>query len=103
MPTTQELLKAGVKLYERRDALLHAKAAVIDGVWSTVGSTNLDWRSFLHNEEVNVVVLGTVFGEDGPYLADLAKSNQITLKTWQQRPLGPRIQEIIGRTWEYWL
>ena len=42
-----ELLGAGVKIYERRDALLHAKTALIDGVWSTIGSTNLDWRSFL--------------------------------------------------------
>jgi cardiolipin synthase len=45
----RELLQAGVSIYERRNALLHVKTAVIDGVWSTVGSTNLDWRSFLHN------------------------------------------------------
>ena len=55
--------EAGVKIFERRDALLHVKTAVIDGVWSTVGSTNLDWRSFLHNQEVNAVVLGTEFGD----------------------------------------
>ena len=54
-----QLLQDGVIIFERRDALLHAKTAVIDGVWSTVGSTNLDWRSFLHNQEVNAVVLGT--------------------------------------------
>ncbi len=46
-----ELLEAGVKLYERRNALLHAKTAVIDGVWSTVGSTNLDFWSFSENFE----------------------------------------------------
>ena len=51
-----------MKIYERRGALLHSKTAVIDGVWSTVGSTNLDWRSFLHNDEVNAVVLGPEFG-----------------------------------------
>jgi cardiolipin synthase len=45
------LLRAGVKVHERRGTMLHAKTATIDGVWSTVGSTNLDWRSFLHNEE----------------------------------------------------
>jgi cardiolipin synthase len=45
-----ELLRSGVKIYERRDVLLHSKTAVIDGVWSTVGSTNLDWRSFLYND-----------------------------------------------------
>ena len=53
---------AGVQIYERRDALLHAKTALIDGVWSTIGSTNLDWRSFLHNDEVNAVILGPDFG-----------------------------------------
>jgi cardiolipin synthase len=47
-----ELLDAGVKIFERRDALLHAKTAVIDGVWSRVGSANIDWRGFLHNDEV---------------------------------------------------
>ena len=56
-----ELLKAGVKIYERRNALLHAKTAVIDGVWSTVGSTNLDYWSLLSNDEVNAVVLSREF------------------------------------------
>ncbi len=100
-----ELLKAGVKLYERRDALLHVKTAVIDGVWSTVGSTNLDWRSFLHNEEVNAVVLGTEFGDRmrAAFLADLARSDAITLEEWQRRSLGVRVKELIGRMWEYWL
>lgn len=53
-----ELLSAGVRIYERRDAVLHSKTASIDGVWSTIGSTNLDWRSFLHNDELNAVILG---------------------------------------------
>jgi hypothetical protein len=39
----------------------YAKTACIDGVWSTIGSTNLDWRSFLHNDEINVVILGRGF------------------------------------------
>ena len=82
-----ELLQAGVRLYERHDALLHVKTAVIDGVWSTVGSTNLDWRSFLHNQEVNAVVLGSGFGDKmrAAFRADLAKSREITLDVWQVR------------------
>jgi cardiolipin synthase len=100
-----ELLQAGVRLYERGDALLHVKTAVIDGVWSTVGSTNLDWRSFLHNQEVNVVVLGTGFGERmrAAFQADLAKSKEITLATWRSRPLNMKVKERLGRLWEYWL
>jgi len=74
-------------------------------VWSTVGSTNLDWRSFLHNEEVNAVVLGTEFGDRmrAAFLADLARSDAITLEEWQRRSLGVRVKELIGRMWEYWL
>jgi len=100
-----ELLEANVKLYERRDALLHVKTAVIDGVWSTVGSTNLDWRSFLHNDEVNVVVLGTEFAKkmQAAFMADLAKSNEIKLEKWQRRSLVVRAKEQMGRLWEYWL
>jgi len=100
-----ELLKAGVKIYERQEALLHSKAAVIDGVWSTVGSTNLDWRSFLHNEEVNAVVLGTGFGDRlrAAFSADLAKSDEVTLAKWKRRPVSVRMKELIGRMWEYWL
>ena len=100
-----ELLEANIKLYERRDALLHVKTAVIDGVWSTVGSTNLDWRSFVHNDEVNVVVLGTEFGKkmQAAFMADLAKSNEITLEKWQRRSLVVRAKEQMGRLWEYWL
>lgn len=100
-----ELLEANIKLYERRDALLHVKTAVIDGVWSTVGSTNLDWRSFLHNDEVNVVVLGTEFGKkmQTAFMADLAKSNEITLEKWQRRSFAVRAKEQMGRLWEYWL
>ena len=100
-----ELLQAGVRLYERRDALLHVKTAVIDGVWSTVGSTNLDWRSFLHNQEVNAVVLGSNFGDKmrAAFRADLAKSREITLPAWQARPSDVRVQELFARLWEYWL
>jgi cardiolipin synthase A/B len=56
-----KLLRAGVKIYERRGAVMHSKTASIDGVWSTIGSTNLDWRSFLHNDEINAAILGRDF------------------------------------------
>jgi cardiolipin synthase len=100
-----ELLREGVKIFERRGALMHAKTAVIDGVWSTVGSTNLDWRSFLHNQEVNAVVLGTEFGDRmrAAFTRDLAQSGQITLEKWRHRPAGVRVKERLARVWQYWL
>ena len=100
-----ELLHAGVKIFERSDALMHAKTAVIDGVWSTVGSTNLDWRSFLHNQEVNAVVLGTEFGDRmrAAFTRDVEQSDQITLEKWRHRPTSVRIKERLARVWQYWL
>lgn len=98
----EELLDAGVKIYERRDALLHAKTALVDGVWSTIGSTNLDWRSFLHNDEVNAVILGQEFGAQmqAMFEKDLAASNPITLEQWQQRSISVRLKELVARMWQ---
>ena len=100
-----ELLSAGVRVYERKDVVLHAKTALIDGVWSTVGSTNLDWRSFLHNQELNAVVLGAAFGQRmrAAFDADLAQSDEVTLAQWQQRSVDLRVKEMFARLWEYWL
>jgi cardiolipin synthase len=101
----EPLLEGGVKLYERRAALLHAKTAVIDGVWATVGSTNLDWRSFLHNQELTAVILGSEFGAKmrAAFDRDLAASDQITLEAWRRRPITTRAKEAFARLWEYWL
>jgi cardiolipin synthase A/B len=100
-----ELLQAGVRIHERREALLHSKTAVIDGVWSTVGSTNLDWRSFLHNQELNAVVLGQDFGTQmrAVFKRDLALSEEVTLAEWRRRGVDARFKELLGRMWEYWL
>ncbi len=99
------LLRAGVKIHERRGVILHSKTALIDGVWATVGSTNLDWRSFLHNHELNAVVLGTDFGRQiqTMFAKDLAASDAITLEQWQRRALDLRLKEWFARVWEYWL
>jgi cardiolipin synthase A/B len=101
----QDLLDAGVRIYERQQALLHSKTAVIDGVWSTVGSSNLDWRSFLHNYEVNAVVLGPRFGGqmEEMFARDLQSSEEVTPEAWRRRPAGVRLKEWIARMWEYWL
>ncbi|MEO8155489.1 MAG: cardiolipin synthase [Rhizobacter sp.] len=100
-----QLLRAGVKIYERRGVILHSKTALIDGVWSTVGSTNLDWRSFLHNHEVNAVVLGSDFGKQVQTMfdKDLAESDEVTLEEWRHRSVDKRFKELLGRAWAYWL
>jgi cardiolipin synthase len=100
-----ELLSAGVQIYERRGVLLHAKTALIDGVWSTVGSTNLDWRSFLHNQELDAVILGPEFATQmqAAFAKDLEASSRITLEQWRRRTLDQRFMEALGRLWEYWL
>ena len=99
------LLRAGVKIFERQGVILHSKTALIDGVWATVGSTNLDWRSFLHNHELNAVVLGAEFGRQvqAMFDRDLAASEAITLEAWQRRGLDLRVKELFARAWEYWL
>ena len=101
----ERLLRAGVRIHERQGVILHAKTALIDGVWATVGSTNLDWRSFLHNHELNAVVLGAEFGRQvqAMFEQDLARSEAITLERWQRRTLDLRAKELFARLWAYWL
>jgi cardiolipin synthase len=101
----ERLLRAGVKIFERRGVILHSKTALIDGVWATVGSTNLDWRSFLHNHELNAVVLGSAFGKQvqAMFARDLAMSDEITLEKWRKRGFNLRLKEWFGKVWEYWL
>ena len=100
-----DLLRAGVHIYERRGAVMHSKTASIDGVWSTIGSTNMDWRSFLHNDEINAVVLGRGFARqmEAMFAADLAESDPITLDRWKKRPLLQRLREQMARLAAYWL
>ncbi len=100
-----KLLRGGVKIYERRGAVMHAKTVCIDGVWSTVGSTNLDWRSFLHNDEINAVILGRGFAAqmEKMFTDDIAESEAITLDRWKHRSWLWRIRERTARVGAYWL
>ena len=103
--TYSVLLKAGVKVYERRNALLHAKTAVIDGVWSTVGSTNLDYWSLLSDDEVNAVILNHEFAVEVEkmFARDLAESDQIQWEEWKMRPLFQRISEWFAHLFSPWM
>lgn len=100
-----ELLAAGVRVFELQASVLHAKTAVIDGYWSTVGSTNLDMRSFLHNREVNLITLDKAFGDvmESTFSEDLKNSIEIKPEEWAQRPFSNRMKEWLARRLEYWL
>jgi cardiolipin synthase len=96
-----KLLEGGVKIYERRGALLHVKTAIVDGVWSCVGSSNLDWRSALDNDEVNAVILGREFAQQmqAAYATDIAASDAVDLESWEGRSLLLRLKEWTARLW----
>lgn len=99
------LLEAGVRIHELKHSVLHAKSVVVDGVWSTVGSTNIDKRSFVHNYELNVIVIGDAFGAemDSAFQEDLRNSTEVTLSAWQRRPLLARLGEWLAGLLDYWL
>jgi cardiolipin synthase A/B len=97
-----KLLKGGVKIWELRDGILHSKTIVIDGVWSIIGSSNLDQRSVLFNDEVDVVVLGKSTGKAlaEEFNRKLERSDQIDLEHWKQRPFSERLRARVWRIWE---
>ncbi len=96
-----ELLEGGVKIYERRGALLHAKTAIMDGVLSWVGSSSLDWRSALDNDEINAVILEHDFAQQmqAAFVRDMAASAAIEFESWKRRPLLLRLKELTARLW----
>jgi cardiolipin synthase len=90
------LLKAGVKIYEWQGEMLHAKTTTIDGVWSTVGTSNLDWWSIARDNELNAIMLSHSFGDDmnRMFFADLKHAKQVTIQEWVDRGIGERIEEF---------
>jgi len=98
----QELLDAGVKIFERRDVFLHGKTATIDGIWSIVGSSNLDARSVIWNNELSTIVLGRDFAKqmEGMFVQDRASAIPIDSSDWSRRPLGERLEELGARAFE---
>ncbi len=99
------MLASGIRVYQLQVAVLHAKTAVVDRVWSTVGSTNIDMRSFLHNYELNAVVMDGAFGVvmESDFDEDLRQSVEVTAEQWAQRPLADRLKEWVSRRLEFWL
>jgi cardiolipin synthase len=100
-----ELLEGGVRIFEQRYALLHAKTAVVDTALSMVGSANLDMRSFLHNNEVNAVIIGTSFARrlEAVFEKDLRETRELNLRSWRKRPLLDKLKEFGSSLFSYWL
>jgi len=88
-----QLLQAGVRIYEYRATMTHAKVLVIDGLWAVLGTTNIDNRSFEHNDEINVGLRDAAVAarllED--YERDLRACREITLDGWRRRPVWEKI------------
>lgn len=100
-----QLLAGGVRIYEQRYAMLHAKTMVIDTALSMVGSANFDIRSFLHNNEVNAVIVGSDFAErmDALFERDLRDTRELKLENWRKRPWLDRFKEFTSSLFSYWL
>lgn len=81
------LLEAGVRIYEYQPTNFHCKIMIIDSVWSSVGSTNFDNRSFRLNDEANLNVYDTGFAQklEQTFAEDLKKTQEVKLEEWQQR------------------
>jgi cardiolipin synthase len=92
------LLRSGVRIYEFQPTNFHCKYFIADDCWVTVGSTNLDARSLIFNEECNTNVLDAGFGAEMTELfaRDKAQSKEVTLEEWRRRPLAQRIGGAIG-------
>lgn len=101
----QKLLESGVRIYERNHSVLHAKTLVVDGVWSSIGSANYDYRSFIYNYEINAVIVSRKFGREmeEQYQKDLSQAEVITLQSWGQRSLLQRLKEVLGNIMRRWL
>jgi cardiolipin synthase len=101
----EELLAAGVRIHEWREALMHAKTAVIDSTWASIGSTNLDWRSFVHNYEADLVVQDAAFAAEMErrFQRDVAAATEIDPAAWKMRGTGEKLKEWFARRWEYLL
>jgi cardiolipin synthase len=93
------LLRAGVKIYERKDVVLHSKTVTVDGVWSVIGSSNFDHRSIVFNDEVDAIIIGsdTADGLEAIAASDRALSTQVNLEKWRHRSVKERLKETFGK------
>jgi cardiolipin synthase len=88
-----QLLEVGVRIFEYEPGMTHTKALLIDDLWSVLGTTNFDNRSFEHNDEVNVAIRDRAVTARimADFESDIARSREITLVAWRGRPLWEKL------------
>lgn len=101
----KQFMKDSVQIYQYPGPVMHAKTAVIDGIWATVGSFNLNHRSFFHDIEINLLVIDEEFGGkmEECFKRDLIKSLPVDPKKWEERPLNEKFLEVVCYTFKHWL
>ena len=92
------LLRRGIRIFEYQPTMMHAKTMVVDGAWTTIGSSNFDDRSFRLNDEVNVNVYdeGIAMQMELMFFDDLKLSEEITLRKWFRRSWFDRVKEKLA-------
>jgi cardiolipin synthase len=99
------LMRTGVRIFEWPGAMMHAKCGVIDGIWSTIGSYNLDKRSFLHNLEVGLVVIDKRVGDElvQEFETQIARCKEVLPGPWESRSWWQKTKEWLFFGLRYWL
>ena len=94
----EPLLEAGIAIYEYQPTMYHVKVVVVDEVWTSVGSTNFDNRSFRLNDEANLNVLDPEFAASQAkvFEQDKARSRRVTLEEWRRRPWRERATDRLA-------
>lgn len=101
----QQLLSAGVRIFEYQPRVLHAKTAVVDGAVATVGTANLDYRSLFVNYELNLFSANRALcaALEAQFLADLTQAVEVTAPGWSKRPWSGMVAETVGWMARRWL
>jgi cardiolipin synthase len=94
----EKLLRRGIRIFEYQPTMMHAKTMVVDGIWTTIGSSNFDDRSFRLNDEVNVNIHNESIAAqmEQMFYEDLARSEEITSLQWLRRPMFDRVKEKLA-------
>jgi cardiolipin synthase len=93
-----QLLRRGIRIFEYLPTMMHAKTMVVDGIWTTIGSSNFDDRSFRLNDEVNVNIYDETIAArmEAMFFEDLARSREIHRRQWTRRPWFARLKERVA-------